>query len=100
MATSRQSEWILSPVYGLSEKTTETRWNMKISGMLKTGLIGTVVTGLCCFTPVLVILFGALGIGALVSYLDLILLPALAVFLGITFYAWKRRTSNSENTAP
>ena len=66
---------------------------MTNSGMLKTGIIGTIITGLCCFTPVLVILFSALGISAAVSYLDLILLPALAVFLGITFYAWKRRTN-------
>ena len=66
---------------------------MNNSGMLKTGIIGTIIAGLCCFTPVLVILFSALGIGAVVNYLDLILLPALAIFLGITFYAWKRRTN-------
>jgi mercuric ion transport protein len=66
---------------------------MNNSGMLKTGIIGTIIAGVCCFTPVLVILFSALGISAAVSYLDLILLPALAIFLGITFYAWKRRTN-------
>lgn len=26
--------------------------------MLKTGIIGTIIVVLCCFTPVLVILFG------------------------------------------
>ena len=66
---------------------------MNNSGMLKTGIIGTIIAGVCCFTPVLVILFSALGISAAVSYLDLILLPALAIFLGITFYALKRRTN-------
>jgi mercuric ion transport protein len=68
---------------------------MANSGMLKTGIIGTIIAGLCCFTPILVILFSALGISAAVSYLDLILLPALAAFLGLTFYAWKRRASGA-----
>ena len=62
--------------------------------MLKTGIIGTVVAGICCFTPLLPFIFGALGLGVLVGYLDLVLLPALALFLGITLYAWKRHLSN------
>ena len=28
--------------------------------MLKTGIIGAIVTALCCFTPVLVVAYGAL----------------------------------------
>ncbi|USG61121.1 mercury resistance system transport protein MerF [Sneathiella marina] len=56
------------------------------------GLAGTVITALCCFTPVLVILLGAVGLSALVGLLDYILLPGLAVFVAITGYAlWKRR---------
>lgn len=49
--------------------------------LLKVGVVGAVVTALCCFTPVLVILFGALGLAALVGYLDYVLFPLLAVFL-------------------
>ena len=50
------------------------------------------LAALCCFTPVLVILFGAVGLSAVVGYLDIVLLPALAIFLAITGYAlWKRR---------
>ena len=45
------------------------------------GLVGTVITALCCFTPVLVVLFGALGLAALVGYLDFVLFPLLGVFL-------------------
>ncbi|MCZ4368814.1 mercury resistance system transport protein MerF [Sulfitobacter dubius] len=64
------------------------------SCLLKVGLIGTVIVALCCFTPVLVILFGAVGLSALLGWLDYVLLPALAVFIGITIYAlWKRRNS-------
>lgn len=61
-------------------------------GMLKIGIIGTVVVALCCFTPVLVILAGAVGLSWIAGYLDLVLLPALAAFAAITLYAlWRRR---------
>ena len=33
------------------------------------GIIGTVIAALCCFTPVLVILFGVVGLSWLVGYL-------------------------------
>lgn len=60
---------------------------MKNSTLLKTGIIGTIVTALCCVTPVLVILMGVVGLSALVGYLDYVLLPALVMFIGITVYA-------------
>ena len=64
---------------------------MKNATLLKTGIIGTVLAVLCCFTPILVILFGAVGLSALVGYLDLVLFPALAIFVGITLFAlWKK----------
>ncbi|OOY05385.1 MULTISPECIES: mercury resistance system transport protein MerF [unclassified Thioclava] len=60
--------------------------------LLKYGLIGTVLVALCCFTPILVILLGAVGLSALMGWLDIVLLPALAVFIGITLYAlWQRQ---------
>jgi mercuric ion transport protein len=59
--------------------------------LLKTGIIGSVIVALCCFTPVLVLLLGALGLSAALGGLDFVLLPTLAVFLAITGYAlWKR----------
>lgn len=51
------------------------------------GCVGTVVTAICCFTPALVILFGALGVSAWLGWIDYVLFPALAVFLGVTGYA-------------
>ena len=58
------------------------------SRLLKVGLIGTVIAALCCFTPVLVILFGAVGLSAMLGW--------LAVFIGITVYAlWKSRNSET-----
>jgi mercuric ion transport protein len=59
---------------------------------LKTGIIGAVIAALCCFTPILVILFGLLGLSALVGYLDYVLFPALAFFVGLTLYGlWKQK---------
>ena len=59
--------------------------------LLKFGVVGTVITALCCFTPVLVVLFGVVGLSAMVGMLDVILFPALAVFIGITMYALVKR---------
>jgi len=59
--------------------------------LLKMSIIGTVVIALCCFTPILVVLFGIVGLSALVGYLDYVLFPALAVFVLITIYAVIRR---------
>ncbi len=65
---------------------------MKPQTLLKTGIIGTVIALICCFTPVLVILFGVLGLSAFVGWLDIVLFPTLAIFLIVTGYAlWKCR---------
>jgi len=55
--------------------------------LLKTGIIGTVLAALCCFTPALVLLFGALGLSAWVGHLDAVLLPALGIFVALTIFA-------------
>ena len=63
---------------------------------LKVGIIGTVVAALCCFTPLLVVLLGAVGLAALIGWLDYVLLPALVSFLVITGYAlWQRHKARS-----
>jgi mercuric ion transport protein len=62
--------------------------------LFRIGIIGTAVSALCCFTPVLVILFGAIGLSAIVGYLDLVLLPALAAFVLLTVFAlWKSQVT-------
>lgn len=63
------------------------------------GSVGAVVTALCCFTPVLVIALGAFGLSALVGWwLDLILFPALALFLVVLGYGIHLRRRRA--TAP
>ena len=65
--------------------------------LLKLGIIGTIIAALCCFTTVLVVLFGAVGLSAVVGYLDYVLLPALAVFVGITIYAlWRKNRPSTD----
>lgn len=67
------------------------------NGLLKVGLIGTVIAALCCFTPVLVVLFGAVGLAAVVGYLDFVLLPALGIFILLTIYAlWRKNARNTQ----
>ena len=66
---------------------------MTDSRLLQVGIIGSVIAALCCFTPVLVVLLGAVGLSALVGVLDYVLLPVLAIFVAITVYAlWKHKT--------
>jgi mercuric ion transport protein len=55
--------------------------------LLKIGIIGTVISAVCCFTPLLVVLLGVAGLGALTGYLDYILLPVLSIFVIIMIYA-------------
>ena len=56
------------------------------------GVIGAVILALCCFTPVLVVLLGVIGLSAMLGWLDYFLLPALAFFIGLTIYAvWRHQ---------
>ncbi len=74
---------------------------MKDSTLLRTGIIGSVIAAICCFTPLLVIVVGAVGLSAVVGYLDYVLFPVLAVFLGIAAYAFYRiRRASGEGGQP
>ncbi|WP_199223169.1 mercury resistance system transport protein MerF [Oricola cellulosilytica] len=60
--------------------------------LLNTGVVGTIIAALCCFTPVLVVLVSVVGLSAVVGYLDYVLFPALAFFVLLTLYAlWRRQ---------
>lgn len=50
------------------------------------GGVGAALAALCCFTPVLIVLLGAVGLAALTGYLDYVLLPALLLFVGMLVY--------------
>ena len=72
---------------------------MDDKSLLKTGVIGTVILALCCFTPILVVLLGVVGLSAVLGYLDYVLLPALGVFVAILLYAlWRRQRKSNTPT--
>ena len=54
--------------------------------VLATGVVGSVIAAICCFTPLLVVVLGAAGLAAWLGWIDYVLFPALALFLGITVY--------------
>jgi len=68
---------------------------MKSSTLLKTGIIGSAIAALCCFTPALVILLGAIGLSAWVGYLDAILMPALIGFFLLVVYAFLKKDKHN-----
>lgn len=63
--------------------------------LLETGIAGSVIAVVCCATPILVILLGALGLSAWAGWLDYVLMPALVIFVGITIYALHRRRTDA-----
>ena len=67
---------------------------MKGANIVRTGVVGSVIAAICCFTPVLVVALGAAGLSAWLGWIDYVLFPALALFLGMTAYGlWRRNRS-------
>ncbi len=64
--------------------------------LLGVGIGGSVVAAICCFTPALAILLGALGLAAWLAWLDYVLVPLLVVFLGLTGYALLARAKPAD----
>jgi len=55
--------------------------------LLLTGIVGFVLSMLCCVTPVLVVLLAAIGVSGSMGWLDYVLLPAMAIFAALIVYA-------------
>jgi len=54
-------------------------------------LAGTVSVAICCFTPLLAIVFGLIGLTLFIPHLDYFLIPLLVIFFILTivsFYQW------------
>ena len=65
---------------------------MKAMTILKTGIVGSIIAAICCATPILVIVLGAIGLSAWLGWIDYVLLPALVLFLGVAAYGlWRRQ---------
>jgi len=50
---------------------------------MKSGMVGTVIAAICCFTPFLVVLFGFAGVSAWLGWIDYALFPILFASLGV-----------------
>lgn len=57
---------------------------------LYASVTGVVLVALCCFTPILVIGLGAIGLTLFVPYLDDVLLPAMVLMIICTFYSYRK----------
>lgn len=62
-----------------------------MSRLSRIGVIGALVAAICCFTPILVWLLPAIGLGFLIPGLDVVLLPALGLFILIALIGLMRR---------
>ena len=64
-----------------------------------TALAGAILVAVCCFTPALVLLAGAVGLSAFTPYLDFVLFPALGVFLLIAILSYRKWKTSCECSA-
>jgi mercuric ion transport protein len=60
-------------------------------------LAGTGLVAICCFTPILVVLLGAIGFSAFTPYLDWVLLPALVIMVILTIVSYLRWRKSAYN---
>ena len=66
--------------------------------LLRFGIVGTVVTAICYFTPALVLLLAGMGLSAWLVWLDSLLIPLLVVFMAITAFALMGMASTARHT--
>ena len=64
---------------------------MRDRTLITTGIVGAAVAAVCCATPLLAILFGALGLTAWLAKADYVLIPALILCLGLIGFSLYRR---------
>lgn len=67
--------------------------------LIGTGVAGALLSMLCCLTPVLVILFTALGFTAYVAKLDYVLIPAFAASVALVIFGVLRRRRGCDGKA-
>ncbi len=60
---------------------------MTSQNLMKTGVVGSVIAAICCFTPLLVILSAGVGLSAIIGWLDYALFPILFASLGLIAHA-------------
>ena len=61
---------------------------------------GAGIAALCCFTPVLALVLGVVGLSAWLGWADWVLLPALVVFVALAIHALRPAPSQSRADKP
>ena len=56
------------------------------------------VAAVCCATPLLAVVLGAVGLSAWLAKADYVLIPVLVLSLGLLAVGLYRRTSHTEST--
>jgi mercuric ion transport protein len=64
---------------------------MRDSTLITTGVIGAVLTAICCATPLLVVVLGAIGLTGWLAKADYVVLAALILCLGLIVFGLYRR---------
>jgi len=64
---------------------------MSNKGCIYTGAVGSVIAAICCFTPVLVIVLGGLGLAAWLAHADYVLFPLLFASLVLLAFGLYRQ---------
>lgn len=68
---------------------------MNDAALIKAGAVGAAIAAICCATPILVIALGAVGLSALTGYLDAVLLPVLALSIGLVGDGFYKKRQNA-----
>ncbi len=63
---------------------------MRDRTLVTTGIVGAVVAAVCCATPLLAIVLGAVGLTAWLAKADYVLIPALILFVGLIAFGHYR----------
>ena len=70
---------------------------MKDGTLMPTGIIGGVLAAICCATPLLAVVLGAVGLSAWAAKADYIVMPALVLFIALAGWALIRRRKQKES---
>lgn len=58
--------------------------------LMRGGTVGAVIAAICCFTPILTIGLGLVGLSAWVTHLDAVLFPVLGLSMLLALFGWWR----------
>jgi mercuric ion transport protein len=64
---------------------------MRDRTLIATGAVGAALAALCCFTPLLAVLSGAVGLTAWLAKADYVLMPALILCVALIGFGLYRR---------